>query len=312
MADTSTLQPANNLRLQEGLSSLVEQKTAFDNLSPMGGRKSTPHILSDSFGNHTVFYAKSPRDAFLSYHRTDGPLFPESKGPESIVPSGILWSQIPNARSWIERSPVEGSNHGLVWRCSYDPSLQGRRTPGAFAMHTGEASGVLAKILTDVEGTIAKEWAALFDHVTKRREVVVDSRGQERLAARLRASFEADSVEDGIGHQAEDIIGEALRSANDQRVLHWFREFCTDSSQPSFAASILRCLGRHEHVGTVSWRVGLLRDGLAMDSVEIRDAAVQAAESWGDSDLLEVLNSHFDPEPWLRQYILDVIDDLSG
>ena len=36
---------------------------------------------------------------------------------------------------------------------------------------------------------------------------------------------------------------------------------------------------------------GLVRDGLAMDSVEIRDAAIQAAESWGDSELLDVLST---------------------
>ena len=56
----------------------------------------------------------------------------------------------------------------------------------------------------------------------------------------------------------------------------------------------------------------LVRDGLAMDSVEIRDAAIQAAESWGDSELLDVLRSHSETEPWLQQYILDVIDDLAG
>ncbi len=113
-------------------------------------------------------------------------------------------------------------------------------------------------------------------------------------------------------HPAEEIIGEALRSAEDERVLDWLRDFCADAAQPSFAASALRCLGRHDYVGTASWRVGLLRDGLAMASVEIRDAAVQAAESWGDSGFIEVLQSHSEPEPWLRQYIFDVVDDLAG
>ena len=115
-----------------------------------------------------------------------------------------------------------------------------------------------------------------------------------------------------MGHPAEEIIGEALRSPEAESVLDWLRDFCTDDAQPSFAASALRCLGRDDYVGTTSWRVGLVRDSLSMDSVEIRDAAVQAAESWGDSDFIEVLRSHTEPEPWLRQYILDVVDDLAG
>ena len=148
--------------------------------------------------------------------------------------------------------------------------------------------------------------------LTASQKVVVDDRGRERFATKLWASFEDNPFEDGMDHPAEGIIAEALRSAKGQRVLEWLGTFSTDASQPSFAASVLRCLGRHGSVGTVPWRVGLVRDGLTMDSVEIRDAAVQAAESWGDTDLLDVLGLHSEPEPWLRQYIVDVIDDLAG
>ena len=45
------------------------------------------------------------------------------------------------------------------------------------------------------------------------------------------------------------------------------------STQPVFAASVLRCLGRQEYLGTSSWRSELVRDALALDDVEIRDAA---------------------------------------
>ena len=138
----------------------------------------------------------------------------------------------------------------------------------------------------------------------------VDKR-RDRLAAELRASFEDLSVEDGVGHPAERIIAKALVQAGDKRAIRWLRDFCGDASSPVFAASVLRCLARVDGAGSVSWRVGLVRDGLAMDSVEIRDAAIQAAESWGDSEMVEVLRAHSEPEPWLRQYLYDVIDDLS-
>ena len=133
---------------------------------------------------------------------------------------------------------------------------------------------------------------------------------QMRLTNKLHAAFETEPLEDGMHHKAEDIIGQILQSGEDQRILEWLRDFSLDTAQPVFAASVLRCLGRQEHLGTSSWRSELVRDALALDDVEIRDAAVQAAELWGDHEILPVLKSHSEPEPWLRDYISDVIDDL--
>ena len=133
---------------------------------------------------------------------------------------------------------------------------------------------------------------------------------QARLANKLHAAFEAESLEDGMHHKAEDIIGQAFQSGEDPRILEWLRDFSLDDTQPSFAASVLRCLGRQEHLGTSSWRSELVRDALALDDVEIRDAAVQAAELWDDREILPVLKSHSEPELWLRNYISDVINAL--
>ena len=44
--------------------------------------------------------------------------------------------------------------------------------------------------------------------------------------------------------------------------------------------------------------------------VDIREAAVQAVEHWGESELVKVLSSHQEDVPWLREYIEGVIDDL--
>lgn len=133
---------------------------------------------------------------------------------------------------------------------------------------------------------------------------------QVRLANKLHIAFETEPLEDGMHHKAEDIVGQALQSGEDQRVLEWLRAFSLDAKQPVFAASILRCLGRQKHLGTSSWRSALVRDALALDDVEIRDAAVQATELWDDQDILPVLKSHSEPKSWLRDYICDVIDDL--
>ena len=133
---------------------------------------------------------------------------------------------------------------------------------------------------------------------------------QARLANKLHAAFETQPLEDGMHHKAEDFIGQVLQAGEDQRILEWLRDFSLDAIQPVFAASVLRCLGRQEHLGTSSWRSELVRDALALDDVEIRDAAIQAAELWDDREILPVLKSHSEPELWLRDYICDVINAL--
>ena len=66
-------------------------------------------------------------------------------------------------------------------------------------------------------------------------------------------------------------------------------------------------------MGTRSWRVALVREGLSSDDLEIRDAAAQTADFWADSDtgseIIDILNAHSEPVGWLQDYIRDIIDD---
>ena len=139
---------------------------------------------------------------------------------------------------------------------------------------------------------------------------VAESKKKALLRSSLHDSFEAEPLESGMDHPAEEIIFHAFRFGEGSSVFEWLREFCLDDTQPSFAASVIRCLGRQVDPGTEVWRACLVRDSLALDDIEIRDAAVQAAESWGDSGLVHLLESHFEPVSWLQDYILEVIDDL--
>ena len=138
----------------------------------------------------------------------------------------------------------------------------------------------------------------------------VGNREQERLAVMLRAAFETEPFEDGMDHPADQIIENALRSTENQRILDWFSALSLDAKHPSFASSVLRCLGRQTYIGTAAWRAGLVSNALAMDDIEIRDAAVQAAESWGGQEVVDVLISHDEPEQWLRECIPEIIGDL--
>ena len=134
---------------------------------------------------------------------------------------------------------------------------------------------------------------------------------KERFERFLYTAFDSEPLEDGMDHPAEEVIADALETIDKLRLLPWLREFSLDHEQPVFAASVLRCLGRISELGTEEWRVGLVRTALTMKNVQIRDAAVQAAEHWADHGLIEVLQDHNDTEPWIADYVDMVISDIT-
>lgn len=149
------------------------------------------------------------------------------------------------------------------------------------------------------------------DTVTSNCPVSSSDVDRIQLEDKLRVSFESDVFEDGMDHPAEQIIATALQSS-DAEVLHWLRSFSLNGEHPWFASSVLRCLGRHKDPGSSAWRINLVRDALDVDDLEIRAAAVQAAELWADQDLEHILGTHKESDRWLSSYIQDVIEDLES
>ena len=141
-------------------------------------------------------------------------------------------------------------------------------------------------------------------------QVLVEEPEQERLACRLQGAFDIEPFEDGMDHPADRIIENALRSSGSQSILDWLISFSLDTERPNFASSVLRCLGRQTHIGTAAWRAELVRNALATDDIEIRDAAVQAAESWGGLEVVNVLMLHNEPESWLREGVATEVQNL--
>ena len=133
---------------------------------------------------------------------------------------------------------------------------------------------------------------------------------RDRLDAMLSTAFEADPVEDGVAHTAEQILERALHTGDKSTMLGVIAALCMDTERPGFSAATLRCVGRLTRPGSSAWRSDVVRRALTHPGVELRDAAVQAAESWGDAELVGVLRAHREPEPWLAEYITEVTEDL--
>lgn len=138
----------------------------------------------------------------------------------------------------------------------------------------------------------------------------ISEQKREQYLDKLYCAFDTDPIEDGITHVAESIILELLRY-NNIYVLEWLKGICLDTSHPSYASSTVRCLGRQTNPGTASWRAKLVRDGLEVHNLEIRDSIVQAAELWEDPATLNILRDHDEPVPWLHDYIQDVLEDVA-
>ncbi len=133
---------------------------------------------------------------------------------------------------------------------------------------------------------------------------------ERRFTRELQWAFDKDPIEDGMIHPAENIIDKALVSINELTVLSLLRDICLNQDNPDLASSVLRCVGRKDNIGTSSWRVALVREGLSSGDLEIRDAAAQAADWWADSDseIINILDAHSEPVWWLQNYIRDIID----
>ena len=247
--------------------------------------------------------------------------FAESANFSPIIAMLGTSTMLPDQRQWA-RGIIEHERAPQFQRQAYFSTANvGHSLPAPedtywsnYPRTIGSANGGVAVIVIGVDDTRLVAFPDNLINPFVWGKLVVDDSGRKQLAGMLRQSFEVTAVEDGMQHPAEQIIAEALESPNNQPVLAWLRDFCTIATQPSFAASVLRCVRHHASVGTVAWRVDLVRAGLALPSVEIRDAAVQAAETWGAAEFRDVLRVHVETaetQGWLRQYILDVIDDLA-
>lgn len=125
----------------------------------------------------------------------------------------------------------------------------------------------------------------------------------------IRVLLEDIPVEDGYVHPAEAVLEQVIHDAGDDAG-DWLTDVLVhDRWNISDRAALLRLLSRQKPF-TEAWRSDVIRSVLASPTIELRDAAVQAAESWEDSGIVPLLQAHHEPCPWLADYISRVIRDL--
>lgn len=126
----------------------------------------------------------------------------------------------------------------------------------------------------------------------------------------LKVALEADPIEDGYSHPAEEFLQKIIQY-HGQRASKWLLDlFLNERKSARFRAGVLRLLSRQKPF-TEEWRISAIQSALSSPSVELRDEAIQASESWHDPVVIPLLREHHESCGWLADYVSQVIRDLT-
>ncbi len=180
----------------------------------------------------------------------------------------------------------------LVWSASHAESVPQRLVREAHA-HGASAE---AESATKAVGMLSRQLAT---RASLAERAVSDFRA-------LLCLIDDEPIEDGVTHQGEKLLADFLREHGASSLLPLMAR--TDNSR---AAVLLRLLGRDETLDSKA-HSAFLSKGLNSSSVEVRDAAAQAAELWDDPATLRALRAHHEPTPWLDAYIRQVAEGITS
>jgi hypothetical protein len=140
--------------------------------------------------------------------------------------------------------------------------------------------------------------------------VGIDQR-RESLRRDLQMLIELEPIEDGVSHPIEQRLKDELRNNPGGAPEVIQRLFDEWSERPSFAAVLLRGLGRCDSSIVGEWGLRLASDALIHWDVEVRDAAVSALELWGGDVARQALQGRVEQEPvsWLARYMKQVVKE---
>lgn len=231
--------------------------------------------------------------------------------PESVVPrEPRLEGSAPSATfQRVHAFPRSGPSGGLAFTGSRSRSLGAsvlsfERASKTFAIviafaatATFTTDPVIASSLAPTELEVPGDQLAAIEASEPTAEV--------RSLAGIVTALDEDPIEDGVTHRAERALDAHLDQFGSMRIVR----AVSASASSARAAALLRLLGRSARVDTEQ-RKALVRWGLSSESVDVRDAAVQAVENWEDRSLLELLRGHREPVAWLADYAANVVFDL--
>lgn len=136
---------------------------------------------------------------------------------------------------------------------------------------------------------------------------------KDQFHCQLSYELELEPVEDGISHPVERVMQELL--TNSSRIgSDWIKtsfQRLVEEKKEVAAAGLLQCIGRIKSEALNDIVGGLVSQGLAHGSAQVREAAISIVEQIADTDLTSLLSRHSDSVPWLNLYAERVLKDLA-
>lgn len=132
---------------------------------------------------------------------------------------------------------------------------------------------------------------------------------ENEIRQKLFSLFEVYSLQDGITHPAEVFLEEISESEAGLRVVE---QIILDSNNPAVGAHLLLCASRIPELGTIQWRRNLIQISIDSNALDLRDVAAQVIDSsnWETRDYLDILLSHHETVPYLRDYICTILEEM--
>ena len=129
------------------------------------------------------------------------------------------------------------------------------------------------------------------------------------IATQLVSILVVEPVEAGYDHPAEDVIKKLNATSPLDLEIALDHLISGDGTSHAIKFDLLIMIGRTSPISD-EWRAGIISKALASENIDIRDAALQAAEQLMDSSLIPILTAHEEPINWLNRYQKTVISSL--
>lgn len=140
-----------------------------------------------------------------------------------------------------------------------------------------------------------------------RRRASVDA-APERERNAILTALRNEPVEDGVLHPAEALVAGFLSRYGESAA---YPALLGPAADGRVQSGVVGLLGRLPGLSR-EFHIRLVRDCLKADDVQVRDAAVQAAELWEDPAVLPLLLEHKEKAGWLADYVRRVAHELRG
>lgn len=121
----------------------------------------------------------------------------------------------------------------------------------------------------------------------------------------IHRAIERQPVEDGYSHPAEELVADHVERFGGGGLV----EHTWSANGPTDAPDLIRLMGRTPEIAPDLRRL-IVERGLASGDVAVRDASIQAVETWEDASLIALIRAHRDPVGWLAEYAEKVARDL--